>query len=127
MKPRGFIALMSAIIISGVLLMVAAAGSLAGFYTRSNVVDTELKERSVAAADACADQALVGLAVDQNYAGNEARALNSLDVCKISAVTTSGTLKKFTVQATSSAMAVTNLQITYSTTTQSVLSWLEVP
>ncbi len=118
---------MSAIIISGVLLMVAAAGSLAGFYTRSTVVDAELKERSVAAADACADQALVGLAIDQNYAGKEVRVLNTLDRCQISAVTTSGIQKIFTVQATSNAMAVTNLRIVYATSTQLVLTWLEVP
>lgn len=127
MKSRGFIALMSAIIISSILLLVAVGGSLTGFYTRTNIVDTELKERSLAAADSCVDRALVALAQDQQYAGKKTHVLNGLDRCTISTLFNSGTHIDFTVQATSSAMAVTNLKISYSTSTVSVLEWLEVP
>ena len=127
MKNRGFVALMSAIIISSILLLVAVGGSLTGFYTRTNVVDAELKERSLAAADSCVDSAFVAFAQDQNYGGLEMRSLNALDRCQISAVTNLGTEVRFTVQATSSGIAITNLKIHYATSTFTVLEWVEVP
>ena len=126
MKPRGFIALMSALLLSGVLLAVAASGSLVGFYTRAGIAASELKERSTAAADACADQALIALIFDDTYAGNETVVLNTLDQCRVGALTDTPTTKVFSVQATSSGKAVTTLRIVYATTTKTVVSWLEV-
>lgn len=127
MRPRGFIALMSAILISSTLLVVAAAGSLTGFYTRANIGGSELKEQSFAAADACADQALLGLANDPQYGGGEVRVLDAHSACSVGVVETTPTQKIFTIQATSSGVAVTNLRIIYSISTNMVVSWLEVP
>jgi hypothetical protein len=56
MKPhRGFIALMSSIIISAILLVVVVAASITGFTTRFNMLDAEAKQQSAALADACLD------------------------------------------------------------------------
>lgn len=71
-KPRthtqsGFIALMSAIIISVVLLLMITNLSLTGFYGRFNILDAELKEQSLAFAEACADTALLKLANNSSY------------------------------------------------------------
>ena len=63
----GFIALMSAIIISIVLLLMITNLSLTGFYGRFNILDAELKERSSALAEACVDTALLRLANDPGY------------------------------------------------------------
>ncbi len=115
---------MSAVIISAVLLLVVIGGSLTGFFARSNILDGELKVRSAAAADACADQALLTLANDPGYTGTLILALNALDSCRVS-VTGSG-VKSIKVQATSSK-AVTNLQISYNAGTFAVVSWQEVP
>ena len=126
MKPRGFIALMSAILISGVLLILASTGSLMGFYTRADISDTELHNRSESAADACAERAFIRLAGDQTYPGGEKYTLNQLDRCQIGLIATVGTQKIFTTEATSSGKAVTNLRIVYIPSTQTVVSWEEV-
>lgn len=123
-RPRGFIALMSAIIISAVLLLVVTTSSFTGFYTRLNVLDTELKARSFAAADACASVALFELAQNLNPS-DVVLSLNNLDECRVGAVT--GTAQKtFRVQATSSNSAVTNLQIVVDTSDFSIVSWQEI-
>ena len=127
-KPRnqGFIALISAIIIAAILLLVATTGGLTGILARGDALDAELKARSVSAADACADQALLGLAADPSYAGAVGYTLNALDKCWIGQVTTVGGTHQFKVQATSSSAAVTNLAIWAKTSDLTVTSWQEV-
>jgi len=124
-QNRGFVALISAIIISAVLLIVAVSNGLVSFYSRFNMLDSELKERSNAAADACADTAIAQLAQAIDPSGMT-RTLNSIDQCRIGIV--SGTTQKmFKVQATSSDRAVTDLQIIVDANDFSVVSWQEIP
>jgi len=124
-KERGFIALMSAVIISAVLLLVVASAGLISINSRSNILDSELKERSEASADACADEALYSLAQDPAYAGGIIT-LNSLDKCRIGKITNVGANIQFEVQATSSDSSVTNLQIVADSGDLSVISWQEI-
>jgi len=114
---------MSAIVISAVLLVTAATAGFVGFYHRSNGLDAELKARSAAAADACADAALLTLAQGGDP-GGRILSLNSLDECRIGAVSGSAQ-KTFRVQATSTG-AVTNLEIIADGSDLSVLSWREI-
>jgi hypothetical protein len=58
-KQGAFIALISAIIISVLLLIITVSTSLTGIFGRFNVLDSESKERSVALAEACADTAIL--------------------------------------------------------------------
>ena len=69
-KPKGFIALMSALIMSSVMLLIATGGSLAGFYTRVTSLESEYKERSFFLADTCAQQTLLALAGNPSFAGS---------------------------------------------------------
>ena len=62
-KPKGFIALVSAIIIAAILLLVTVSGGLIGIYSRFNILDSESKERSLALADACIDTLLSQLSM----------------------------------------------------------------
>lgn len=121
--PRGFIALMSVIIISAVLLLVVTTLSFTGFYSRFNMLDAELKARSAAAADACADTAILKLAQNLDP-GDLVLSLNSLDQCRVGSVS-GATQKTFRIQATSSESAVTNLEVTLNTDF-SVASWQEI-
>jgi hypothetical protein len=123
-QPRGFIALMSAIIISAILLILVSTGSLTGFYGRMNVLDSELKSRSMTAAEACADHAFLLVMRDSDYTGTEVLKFNSLDSCRILVSGTSP--KSIRIQATSTP-AVTNLLISYDPASYSVLSWREIP
>ena len=123
-SQRGFVALVSVIIISAMLLLVVVSVGLVSFFSRFNMLDTELKERSVAAADACADKALVQLALGFDPSGT-VLTINTLDQCRIGTV--SGTTQKtFRIQATSSNTAVTNLQIVADGNDYTVISWQEV-
>ena len=123
---EGFIALTSAIIISAILLLVAVTGGLTGIFARGDALDAELKARSASAADACADEALLGLASDPAYPGRQTFTLNTLDQCRISAVTSASGAYWFKVQATSSNAAVTNLSVSLKTSDLTVLSWQEI-
>ncbi|KKT00618.1 MAG: hypothetical protein UW07_C0021G0006 [Candidatus Nomurabacteria bacterium GW2011_GWF2_43_8] len=79
-------ALMAAIIISVILLLIAANLSLTGFYGRFDILDSELKERSSALAEACVDTALLKLANDPNYAGSETITVSGSDTCNIETI-----------------------------------------
>lgn len=63
----GFIALMSAIIISVLLLAITVSLGFAGFFTRFNILDSESKERSMALAEGCVDMAVLKLTQDPYY------------------------------------------------------------
>ncbi len=70
-SEQGFIALMSAIIISMLLIMLSLAVSMTGFFGRFNILDAEYKQRSLVLAEACADSSLLKLITIPDYAGNE--------------------------------------------------------
>src|SRR3989344_3901057 len=124
---RGFVALMSVIIIGATLLVVVIGASLTGFYSRYNFLDFELKERSASAAEACANQALLELANDATYAGGTTLSLNSLDTCRVGPVAlVDPGQKSIRIQATSSD-AVTDLFVVVNTSDLSIASWREVP
>ena len=122
---RGFVALISTIIIMAVLLLVIASVGLVGSYSRFNMLDSELKERSIAAADACADEAILQFALDPGYSGG-ALVLNALDSCRSGKRDAGTSTIGFSVQATSSDHAVTNLRILLDKDDLSVISWQEV-
>jgi hypothetical protein len=122
---EGFIALMSAIIISAVLMLVVISGGLTGFFARANIFDAELKARSEAVADACLDQALLLIANNPAYVDTAPQIFifNSLDSCRLR-VTDPAPNKTIRVQATSTP-AVTNLSAAYNTTSHSFTSLKE--
>lgn len=121
---RGFIALMSAVIISAVLLLVVISGGLTGFFSRSNVLDSELKSRSRGVAEACLEQALLLITNNPSYDETEYQSFNDLDACELE-VTPSGGTSDITVQG-SSTRAVTNLVATYDNVNHVLLDWAEV-
>lgn len=126
MKNRGFIALISAIIISAVLITITFTLSASSFFTRFNILSSEFKERSAALAEACGDIALLKLAQVPTYSGNETVTIGS-DTCSIFPIppATGG-------QITVSAKAifqrvVTNIKIVANTADLSIISWEEMP
>ncbi len=117
----GFIALMSAIIISVILLIITANLNLTGFYGRSNILDWELKQKSSALADACADIVLLRLAEDPNYAGEENITVSENDTCTIFSAS-GGNQRTFAIQAKPSNY-YTNLEITIDVNTLEITRW----
>jgi len=66
-KDSGFVALITAIILSFILILVTTTLSQNSFLTRSILLDSEYKERSVALAEACFDIARLKLANNRDY------------------------------------------------------------
>ncbi len=60
-KNRGFIALISVVIIGAVLLLASVTLSLNGFYGRFNILNTEFKEISNKLVDACLERARLSI------------------------------------------------------------------
>jgi hypothetical protein len=126
-QERGFIALISVIILSAILLLAITSSGLASLFSRFNLLDAELKERSEAAADACTDIGLLQLATNPSFLGG-VYTLNTLDECRVGKVTSvgGGSQYQFFVQATSSKTAVTNLQVVADQGDFSIVSWREI-
>ncbi len=120
-NQKGFIALISAIIISVILLLVITNLSLTSFYDRFNILDTELKAKSTNLAEACADTALLNLT--QGVTTTGAVAVGS-DTCTIQSI--AGTTQKTILIQANYKNYYTNLQIVANTSNASVVSWQEL-
>jgi hypothetical protein len=81
-NKNGFIALISVILIGGMLMALALSEDLAGFYSRSAIRDHESKIESKALADACVDTVIQKLSVDATYSGGDTIAVGP-DACTI--------------------------------------------
>lgn len=124
-KDRGMIALMSTIIISAILLLLATSLSFTGLYSRFNILNSESKERSSALADACIDIAILELTQNSLYSGNINSTIGE-NICYIGPVTTSGSQKIFKTRGIFSN-SYTNLKVVVDDTTFVVISVEEVP
>jgi len=122
-KQKGFIALMSAIIISLTLLTLGASLSLSGFYLRANILSSEFKEKSAALSEACVETARLKIIRDGNYSGNETIFVGN-DSCHIRSVS-GGSEKTIETQA-NYRNAHTNLRVVINPTNFSIISWEEV-
>ena len=127
-KESGFVALVTATVLSFVLILVAVTLNQSGFFTRRALLDSEYKERSAALAEACADNALLRLAANPSYAGNELISIDS-DNCQIRPIQQDvPAAGQITVEARALFQeATTNLRIVVNTLDLSVVSWNEVP
>lgn len=123
---RGFIALISVIIISAVLMIIATTLGFSSFFGRYNILDSELKERSSALADACVDVALLKLVNNPTYSSSVSELVNiDLDTCNITNISP-GYPK--TIKVTSDYKNfVTNLEVVVASSDLVISSWEEVP
>jgi hypothetical protein len=129
-KNTGFIALMSAIIISAILLLITINLSKNSFSGRLNILDSEYKERSVALAEACVDTALLKLANNSAYTGNQTITVSGGDTCIIKNInpTTDPIVidTKAFFPPVASQKATTNLHVRVNKVDLAVLSWEEI-
>lgn len=126
----GYIALMSAIIISALLIVISVTLSFTGFFARFNILDAEFKNRSLGLAEACANAALLKLAEDSSFSGNQTVAVGT-DSCMIFGVATSAGKFVFKTQgiypATGAKRAYSNIALQASAADLSIVSWEETP
>ncbi len=124
----GYIALMSAIIISVLLLLLAVTVSLTGFLSRSNELDAEYKQRSLSLAQGCAQAALLHLAQGQGNTGVGDVNIGN-DKCSITSIQlNTPAAGQITIQTKAVFQdAITNLQFIVNSSNLSIISWQELP
>ena len=123
----GFVALITAIVLTVVLLLIATTLNLSGFFTRSSAMSAEYKERSASAAEACADRAMLKLAGNPAYAGGETISLGT-DSCEIRPILPDSPSAGKTTIETRAVFneSATNLRIVIVNSDKSVISWDEI-
>ncbi|MBI2591778.1 MAG: hypothetical protein HYW34_03835 [Candidatus Brennerbacteria bacterium] len=122
---KGYIAITSAIIISFLLMTIVLTLSSASFFSRSNVLDSNQKETGLGLAEACADTALLKLAQNSSYAGNENINIGS-DTCSILALE-SPSGQKVIKTWTNYKGYRTNIKIILNYPVMTIISWEELP
>ncbi len=123
-KENGFIALTTSIILSILVLLVAASLGSANLFNRFAVVDFSNKQASFSVARSCLNYSLLKLAEGSSYAGNETLTVASY-TCAIGAITTSGANKVITAKSQING-ATTNLRLTVVTASLSTVSLEEL-
>lgn len=124
-RESGFIALVSALIISAILLLVAGSVGFSSFYSRFNILDAEFKEGSRVLADACTDELLLLIANDPLYRGSLVLSLGE-GKCTISPAGFLGIHPAFAIES-SYREAFTNRLISINISTVAVESLEELP
>ena len=117
-------AITTAIILSLVMLVIASVSSSSSLASRMNEADAYAKKTSYFLARSCIERALLQLAQDDSYAGNQVIAIGS-DRCTVKPVETSGanTIVKTQGQF---ASTTTNLKLTIASSDLSVVLLEEV-
>ena len=121
-NQNGYIAIVTALILSALIIAITASISLSAFVGRKTVLNSSLKEESRALADACINVALLKLALDINYAGGETVTVGQ--DCDIISVTTNDNQKTITVRSVVENI-YTNIRRTINANDFSIVSWEE--
>ncbi len=121
---RGYVALTSILVISFLVMALVFAVSLSGFFLRENILDSYAKAVSVETADACVYLALLKLAQNRSYQGNETIIIDA-ETCDISQIQADDDELEISVSA-GSAGAVTRIFVIVNADDLSLVSWKEV-
>src|SRR3989344_619469 len=98
-KDSGFVALITAIILSVILLVVTITLSQTSFLTRSILLDSEFKERSTALAEACVDVAILRISMTPGYSATNEDVSIGTETCTIVSVSGSNIQTSAEVEA----------------------------
>src|SRR5258706_16140740 len=120
---NGYVAVVSAIIITAIITLVALATSNSSFFGRYDTETLEFKSISHQVAQGCLDHARLKLAMGL-YSGNENVTIGSY-TCHVYAITTNGTQKILQAKATVSN-ETTNLQLTINALSFATISLVEL-
>lgn len=120
---KGYLAITSAIILSGILILAAIGLSFSSYFNLSDISDSNLKETSYFLAEACSETALLKLAQDANYGGNENISVAS-GTCSILPMESSSTQKIIKTSAVSRT-AATKLKVTVEGSPLKIVFWEE--
>lgn len=117
---KGYIAITTSITLALLIMIVAITLGSAHFITRFNISDFTDKQASLVLARSCLNYALLKLAENSNYAGNETINISS-NQCAIRAIETAGSNKVIKSRGQLNG-ATTNLKLTVAIPSLSTVS-----
>ena len=127
--PKGYIALISVLLISVALLVAVASLSFSGYLNRFIILDAEAKDESLAYAEACASSAIGEVTKNSSYTP-PAPPANELNIgtgkCSIDSVVSAGSNRLINTSATV-GKAVTKIQVEFDPLSLNIISWNEIP
>ncbi|OGE80054.1 MAG: hypothetical protein A2826_01040 [Candidatus Doudnabacteria bacterium RIFCSPHIGHO2_01_FULL_43_23] len=130
-SSEGYIALISVVLISAVLLIFAFSVGFSNFLARFNILDSEYKKVSLGLAEACGELAVLSLSTDDLYPGDQEVVIEDFDdpaedyICYIFPITINGT--NFSIHTESVYHhAESNLLIEAATSNLDIDTWEEV-
>lgn len=123
-SSNGYIAIVSAMLISFVFMAIALGLSFSVYFGRFNVLNSEAKEKGLALAEACAELALLKLSLNPLYSGNETSTISGSDVCSILPITSEGD-KRVIKTAGEFLHAVSSIKIIVTASPLAIVSWEE--
>ena len=125
----GYIALISAIVISTLLVGLTFALSYAGYFSRFNILESEYKERSLALAEACVDTALLKIAQNPGYnPSNESIPVGTDSCMVVSAQANQPVAGQTTIKTQGLYQkSYSNIIVIVNSASLVVISWNEVP
>jgi hypothetical protein len=138
-KPKallesGYIALISVLIMSALLITITAALSSANYFSRYNILENEFKEHSSYLAEACVNYATGQIAGNTGYTASSVTVPVGQDTCSIASVTTNNPVVGQSTIITQGvypkvppSQSYTNLKVVVNTANLKVVSWQESP
>lgn len=133
---NGYIALTSVIIISLLLITITAVLSSANYFSRSNILESEFKERSSNLAEGCLNYALARIAGNPGYlpTADDHSVLIGYGTCNVVSVLqnlpTNGQTSIISQGIFPKALpqqSRTNLKVVINAANLSIVSWEEIP
>lgn len=121
---EGFFAVITAIILSILVLLISSSISLRSFNARFNTLGLESKDKSWLLARGCIEEAIFQMRSSTAYTGSSTVTIGS-STCTILPITSSGTSKVVLTEATANNRT-TNLQALYNSSTNAILDLREL-
>lgn len=126
-EEKGFIALISVLIIESVILVIVAGLSMRSISETGVSMSEHHSHRALALANLCAETALLKLESVLNYAGSESVIVGS-DSCNIAAISGSGNMNR-TVETSSTIsghIRRAQVQVAVISPVMQITSWTEI-
>lgn len=122
-KDNGYVAIITAVIMSVIIGIIVFTMSLGSFLGRENSLSFHLKEKSRGLAEACVETARLKIIQNPNYAGGENVSVAS-DTCRIISVANLNGNSLISAQGNYQKL-FTNLEVTIRQNDVLILDWQE--
>ena len=130
-RETGYVAIITAIIISAVLIQTVIFAGTEGLFLRTNMLDAESKARSRSLSEGCLQKALLSLAQDESYRldpPGEEIDLGDDNTCRIYSVLDGSSSGTVVIMGQSVVHnSYTNLSLTVNTSDFSTVEFQELP